>query len=314
MLGKKLESEFRVLIDTLKEAHYAWEILSPERIQRLRQEAADLSAFARYFGLGLPVPKEELVEEGLSARLFESLSPLRPAVSRRGDRFTLHAHWDEPASSGGPVYLGPESALLLECIEACITRQPDLLRGRHGIDLGSGAGALSIALTDVAEGILGIEASERAVLWSTASAAAQGLDRLRFVHAKIGEAQADFATRSARQIDFAVFNPPMAVPVRGQSRIQRDGGELGIELPLAFLDHAGRHLPPGGEVFCLATNPIVGGRPVFFDRLASRDWIIEERKRLNDQFNRSLARKDGYAELGIERIELWFLHLRRPSR
>ena len=58
-------------------------------------------------------------------------------------------------------------------------------------------------------------------------------------------------------------------------------------------------------------------REAKFERIDPRSWEIASRERLNSRFNQSLYRQDGYAALGIERVELWLLELvtpRRPSR
>jgi hypothetical protein len=39
--------------------------------------------------------------------------------------------------------------------------------------------------------------------------------------------------------------------------------------------------------------------------------ITLEKRRLNPVFNQALYRKQRYSDLGIERVELWFLHLRK---
>ena len=133
-----------------------------------------------------------------------------------------------------------------------------------------------------------------------------------FEQAPIGESRAE-ELASADEWDVAVFNPPMAVPNPGGPRPHRDGGNLGVELPLRFLSFAKRHLRAKGEVFCLVTSPIVDGRSIFFDQMDSAQWDSLEKRRLNPSFNQSLYRKQRYSELSIERVELWYLHLQKRA-
>jgi methylase of polypeptide subunit release factors len=291
---------FDTLFAELREAGYAWQPLTPERLQKLRRQAAerpgDFDPRVLRHGLGM--------ESG-------------PAVSRVGDYFVPHHHWSDASAASDFVYLGRESLELISRLE----KHHELLRGRSGLDLGSGAGALSIALADVAGRMLGLELSEAAVNWASAAARAQGLANVRFRQARVGEGGADLAVTAEGGLwDFAVFNPPMAVPNPGQYRPFRDGGRLGIEIPLMFLDFARRHLRPEGDVFCLLTSPCVGGRSLVFDSAAAKrgfksgiagQWEVLERALLDDRFNQALYRKEGYSALGIERVELWYVHLRK---
>jgi SAM-dependent methyltransferase len=262
----------------------------------------------RYFGLGLAVTSEELMAEGFSEELAREVIELYPAVSRNGEIFIAHAHW--PAQPGKDyVYLGEESFELLKQIEEC----PDGLDGFQNasvLDLGCGSGALLLQVAScVAQG-LGMDLSQKAVRWAQASALAQDFGHLQFRAASIGSPEAETVVQG-KEWNAAIMNPPFAIPTETESRPHRDGGALGIELPLLFLQYAARHLVSDGEVFSLITNPIVQGRPAFFDRLDRKVWKVVDKKCLHDQFNHSLYRKERYAERGIQRVELWFLRLKK---
>jgi SAM-dependent methyltransferase len=258
--------------------------------------------------LGIEVTAQELIDEGFSPELAQEALDLYPAISRNEHVFIPHAHW--PAKPGMDyVYLGEESYELLRHISER-TDGLERLNGASVLDLGSGSGALLLYIgSRIAKG-LGIDISRKAVEWSQAAARAQGLERLTFQSAAIGTPEAE-AFAHGTKWDFAILNPPFAIPTETEARPHRDGGALGIELPLLFLQYAGRNLSAGGEVFTLATNPIVQGRSAFFDRLDRGALKIVEKKCLHDQFNHSLYRKERYAERGIQRVELWFLHLKK---
>jgi SAM-dependent methyltransferase len=318
-VGVMTRLDFKPLFAALQAADYFWQTVTPERLQSLRKSPPEGSgehgALVRFFGIG-ETPREKAA---LEAEVFEELRfwgmteedaalavRLKPAISRVGDLFVAHSHW--PARAGEPyVHLGPESLELAELLPQ------RTLRGARVLDLGSGSGVHSLlGALGGAERTLGLEISSRAVEWATASARAQGLAQCEFSQVSIGsrEADEDAAPRGERGWNLAISNPPLAVPSPGEKRPHRDGGRLGVELPLLFLDFAARHLEPGGEAFFTVTNPIVLGKSVFFEAFDRKLWAIIEKKRLSDRFNASLHRKEGYKELGIEHIELWFLHLK----
>lgn len=305
---RRLDIVFREIFSVLERADYQWTPAKPERLLEYRKTAEAFPPLQRFFGLGAEVTAQELIDDGFSPQLAQEALDLYPAISRNEHVFIPHAHW--PAKPGMDyVYLGEESYELLRLIGER-TDHFEKLKGTHVLDLGSGSGALLLYLgSRMAQG-LGMDISRKAVEWSQAAARAQGLDRLSFHTCAIGTPEAEALTHGTKW-NFAILNPPFAIPTETESRPHRDGGALGIELPLLFLQYAARNLGAGGEVFTLATNPIVQGRPAFFDRLDREAFKIVEKKCLHDQFNHSLYRKERYAERGIQRVELWFLHLRK---
>lgn len=307
---RRLETVFRELFSVLERADYQWTPAKPERLLEYRKSADAFPTLQRFFGLGIEVGKEELVSEGLTPELAQEVLDLYPAISRNEHVFIPHAHW--PAKPGMDyVYLGEESYELLKLIGER-TDGFEKFKNANVLDLGSGSGALLLYIgARLAKG-LGIDISNKAVDWSQAAARAQGLNAVSFHAAAIGTPEAE-ALAHGTEWDFAILNPPFAIPTETESRPHRDGGALGIELPLMFLQYASRNLGAGGEVFTLATNPIVQGKSAFFDRMDRARWKIIDKKCLHDQFNHSLYRKERYAERGIQRVELWFLHLKKTG-
>jgi tRNA1(Val) A37 N6-methylase TrmN6 len=292
--------ELSVLFERLRAAGYAWSPLSPERLQALRREPGELGPLERRFGLGLPADARELEAAGIPAEL-----PPELGVCSAGEHYVAHELWGiaDPLE----VYASEESLKLA----AWAAESPKLGEGAPRVlELGSGAGAVAFLLSGRARRVLGLEPAARAVVWPRAAARAQGLgDRVELVHARIGEPAADAALGPERW-DLAVFNAPMTIPVPGQPREYRDGGRLGLEVPLAFLEFARGALAADGQAAFLATNPIVAGRDVFFEELARRPWRVLARERLHPRFNQALYRKERYAErFGIERVELWAVRL-----
>jgi hypothetical protein len=99
----------------------------------------------------------------------------------------------------------------------------------------------------------------------------------------------------------------MVIPEPGFIAPHRDGGALGMELPLLFLKTAVRVLRPGGRVYCLATNPIRGGQGLFFEELKRLSLKITDKDCLEPAFNQNVARKRAHGDAGVDRVELWAL-------
>lgn len=297
------------LFERLREHHYHWGPQTPEQLLKCRQlgriDPSSFDPLVRFFGLGLEVEPEVLERCGIDSELLERIRSLHPCISRSGGHLVAHHHWP-PRNGFEPQYVhfGSESQLLIEQIQSHL----ESFVGKRILDLGCGAGALALEVAALAERVCGLDISETAVQWARANAMAQGHRHLEFHAARIGDPEADRLVEG-RNWQAAIFNPPMVVPNPSQPFPHRDGGHLGIELPRVFLDFAYRHLVPGGEVICLATNPIVGGRSLYFERFPKHQWEIREQNCLHRQFNQSRARKEKYAEQGISRIELWALHL-----
>lgn len=299
------------LFSTLRKAEYYWTPLSPERWLKCREQAYEnpeqFDPWVRCFGLGLAVAEGEFESADLNSFTIEKQGMLssRWGVSRTDAVFVAHTHW---GVQEGTAYIGQETATLTEFMKS------HSFQGKKILDLGCGAGALSLSLASQAQMILGLDCSRSATQLAQASARAQGMHHLDFQSLSIGSAAAENYTNDHGPWDVAVMNPPMAIP-EFSARPERDGGKFGIELPLLFLDFAHRHLKRGGSLFMLATNPVTkhSHDGLFFEALRARmrdhAWILEESACLNRHFNQSLARKHRYADQGIERIELWYLKL-----
>lgn len=302
-----LDLAFSDLFCFLKSVNYNWNPQTPGQLLKLRKLASTFSPLIQYFGLGLEVPPSELFSEGMNKDLYQRTQLLRPAISCSGSFLIAHHHWGcQNQNKDNFVYFGQETLQLRQFIR----KRLDLFVGKKVLDLGSGSGALSFEVANLSEQVLGLDISETAVEWSRAVAKAHQIKNIHFVKASIGGRDAEFATEG-RMWDLAVFNPPMIIQSKNSSSPYRDGGALGIEIPLTFLNFSRRYLCTNGQVLCLLTNPIVNGRPLLFDALNLMDWKILEKQCLHPHFNHSLYRKDEYSSLGIERVELWFLHFKK---
>ncbi|MBI3554709.1 MAG: class I SAM-dependent methyltransferase [Deltaproteobacteria bacterium] len=321
----------RLLFSVLRDAGYEWQPQTPDRLLTFRKDPSAFRPLVKLLGLGLPVSKDELIGDGLGDVVIKTVladefirdasgdagastnpSPTYKstmAVSGAGDVHIVHDHWPpDQERSGGYVHYAAESAWFARALN----RDLEGFIGKRVLDLGCSSGALCFEVAGVADVVLGLDVSERSISWARTNAAALGFKNIRFEMAAIGEPAAETAA-TGHAFDIVIMNPPMVVPSKDAAYVHRDGGKLGVELPLLFLDFSWRHLREGGEVLMLATNPIVNGIGVFFDRLDRQRWDFVEKRCVHSHFNQAVARKQGYAEQGIERIELWFLHLKKNA-
>lgn len=315
----------RLLFALLRGVGYEWQPQTPDRLLGFRKDPSPFRPLIQWLGLGLPVAEVDLLSDGMSSSVLhflleeqfarpiqiesrsETLLKSAMAISGSGDVFVPHDHWPPDLTrAGGYVHYAAESAWLARALN----RDLEGFIGKRVLDLGCSSGALMFELGAVADEVTGLDVSERSIEWGRVTAAALGFKNLRFEVAEVGSQQADDLVASQRW-DSAVANPPMVVPAKDALYPHRDGGKLGIELPLLFFNFAHRHLREGGELLTLATNPIVNGKPALFDKLERQKWDTIEKRCLHTHFNQSVARKQGYAEQGIQNIELWFLHLKR---
>lgn len=315
--------ELKKLFSALKAAGYEWTPQTPDRLLACRKLPDSYRPLVRVFGLGVAAEASELHQDGLSEALDQELRKqgvlveaqgrLRSliAVGGSGDLYILHNHWPPEAENADEyVHYAAESAWLArQC-----NRELEGFIGKRVLDLGCSSGGLAFEVAGVADFVLGMDISKRAIELARATAKAYEFRNAFFECAKIGDFSAERAVAKIGGFspwDIALMNPPMVIPVEDAKYPHRDGGELGVALPLLFMEFAHKHLKKGGEALCLATNPIVRGRPIFFDKLGRGRWEFVEKSCLHSQYNQSVARKQKYAEKGIERIELWFLHLKK---
>ncbi len=325
----KLANTFRELFFALHRVGYRWALLTPDQYLSWKRDHMEVHQGLQRFVAGWhagheeSTVREELLTEGLSEEAANWMIAQRPLVhwilgvpgtkNAWGNEgfYVIHHHPLHAEAHSNFAYCGVESEVLLRGIRAL----EHSFSGKKVLDLGSGAGALAFGVQAWASEILGIEIQQSGVEWAQAVADAQGWSHLSFLHGKIGDraTHEKILARSA-QWDIAICNPPLAIP-SGKSRPHRDGGRMGIEIPLLFLSAAAEFLRPGGEFICVTSSPVVKGKSLWFDAIErgpeKAQWTIEERKLVDAHFNQSLYRKEGYAQLGVERVELWFVRLRK---
>lgn len=134
--------------------------------------------------------------------------------------------------------------------------------GARACDVGTGTGALALALARRGARVLAVDRHPAAVRLARANAARNGL--------ALGVARSDLLEGVRGPFDLIVFNPPY-LPVEGEARGPLaqawEGGEGGIAWAPTFLEGLAHTLAPrGGALVCLSSL----GDPEGFRRLAAR--------------------------------------------
>jgi len=149
----------------------------------------------------------------------------------------------------------PETELLVERVLAGGTDAPDVPRVLRILDLGTGSGALAIALARAlpAARVVAVDVSPPAATLAIANAARAGVgERVQVV---VGSWTA--ALDPAARFDVVVSNPPyvptaaiagLAREVRAEPVLALDGGADGLACYRALVPGAAAHLAPGGRL------------------------------------------------------------------
>jgi len=140
----------------------------------------------------------------------------------------------------------PESELLVGAVLAHISNLPAPV---SVVDLGSGSGALALAIaTEAANSrVIAVEKSDEALVWLKKNVEAI-VEDLRIVHSDVSDALIGI------KCDVVIANPPY---IEDESQLPRDvvehepaialfGGKDGMDAPRAFIAAASRLLKPGG--------------------------------------------------------------------
>jgi release factor glutamine methyltransferase len=140
----------------------------------------------------------------------------------------------------------PESELLVGAVLAHISNLPPPV---SVIDLGSGSGALALAIATEAPNsrVIAVEKSDEAIVWLKKNVEAITED-LRIVHSDVNDALVGI------KCDVVIANPPY---IQDESDLPRDvvehepavalfGGKEGMDAPRAFISASSRLLKSGG--------------------------------------------------------------------
>jgi len=228
----------------------------------MRRRSSQALRFHELFHLGWEI-SESSVAATLGAPLLEHLVELGAVRREQGMirsrilitpcRGTL-AISDALESKEHPefLYTGRASILVPDAAYAAENSE----YGRV-LDVGCGSGAISLALSDLFDEVVGIDISERALEFARMNAALNGRENCRFHYS-------DLYSEVRGQFDMIVSNTPCgwAPDDEPQVTARHGGASFGTELPLRMIEGAPDFLTPNGKMLFTLTCPEIGGKPL----------------------------------------------------
>ena len=157
------------------------------------------------------------------------------------------AHFRELELEVGPGVLvpRPESEMMVSYLLALIEQKSGIV---SVIDLGSGSGALAIALSTECDRVraIAVENSKDALFWLHRNVA-KYVPEMRVVESDVADALHEV------KADFVIANPPyvpddqeLPEDVKREPNVALFGGATGLEIPKQFIEAAARLLKSGG--------------------------------------------------------------------
>lgn len=248
-----------------------------QRVPALRALHGDdpLSVLARFFVLGLAVPRLELaaalpslgVDGAIALGLADSeTDTVQPLLELRQHGFVdshgVGAWWIlsdlGETATGGPLredhVLGVGGAS--STLRALMIQRPV----DTALDLGTGCGIQALHASRHARRVVATDISERALHLARLNAALNGVTNIEF---RLGSL---FEPVEGERFDHIVSNPPFVITPRSAdvpAYEYRDGGLVGDELVEAVIRGAERHLTAGGVAQLLANWEYRGDTDAF---------------------------------------------------
>ena len=288
----------------LKKASYYWEPITPDQRLKYLTNSQELRPSTRYFGLGQECSFNELIDDGLNKAFVEELpSKFIFEISyTESNGFLVYDFWPPKVEeSEGYVHLGPESFYLVEEIRKNLKQ----FEQKSVLDLGCSSGVIAFTASDYAHKTIGLDISARAIEFAKALQKEKKIkNKIECSLETIGSTETEKNFPKNLKYDFFLFNPPLAVPSGEDHRPHRDGGKLGIEIPLLFLDFAIERAHKETQIWFIAGSPNCSGKKPLYEAIQKRKCKILEEKMIHKNFNQALARKHHYKEQGIDSIDL----------
>lgn len=285
----------RYFLTFLEESGFYQVPLTPGQLKKMRKQSSSKD-LRDLFSLGKGLSANHIKELGLDLKFLtfrEGLfySPLAFSSLPTGELIP-HSHWP-PEKDDEYTHLGPESFYLY--------RQMEEKFPKRVLDLGSGTGVLGFSLPSTTI-YQGIDCSKGAIKISSYLKNHFDKYNFNFTEGFVGSKEINnhFEHQS---FDLIVSNPPLAIPGETVMR-HRDGGKLGIEIPLLFLDFALNHLTPDGEYWFIAGEVVASGKKLIYEELKKREVVILEETILEEFFNHAYAEKHHYNEQNIDQVNL----------
>jgi len=204
----------------------------------------------------------------IGPRSFETWCALS-LLEQRENRFSWNARviytghssliCDNDGRENQHVYWGTDSLVL---INFCLKHIEGIKRTRY-LDVGMGLGAILCGLAPYFQSAVGIDINRRAVQFARLNAKINKLENVEIE-------EADFFTLNERaeRYDVITWNVPYVFRPESVRFPFNDGGELGIDLAIRFMQCVPDLLNPGGIVFAMASSPtLTNGRRPLIEKL-----------------------------------------------
>jgi SAM-dependent methyltransferase len=232
----------------------------PLRLWHLRRRRDAFGFALRALMFDDPVSEDEAAE-ALGRGLVSSLLDVG-LLTRRAE-----GHLASPFRLGvlGSAYLFADDLQLVEdgvmgagrttrglCAAAVPAQPVD-----SALDLGCGAGAVAIALSERARRVIATDVNPRALELGRFNAALNGIENIEF---RLGDL---FEPVAGDAFDVIVSQPPfIARPPSSRPQTWLHGGQRGDELPLRLLSRVVSHLRDSGRAVVMVEWPEIEGDPV----------------------------------------------------
>lgn len=198
----------------------------------------------------------ELLDEAGALHTLPSRHRWSGTMGRSGVRFAtlggqLFVHGAYPTDAADAVFLGPDTIRFCRLLE-----QRTAGAAGRVLDVGAGSGAAGIMLSARASQVVLADMNHEALRMSRINAAIAGLGMER-----IDIVDSDGLRDVEGQFDLIVCNPPYLADPLG--RTYRNGGSMGIELAVRFVEEALQRLTTTGRLIVYTGTPFVDGRDLF---------------------------------------------------
>lgn len=296
--------EIKDIFELLNSAGYYFQAHTPQQLLKNRKYSDNETELVKLFGLG----ELKVIDKiNLNTKIKNKLKtePISVSCDLEGN-YLIHSRWPPNLEKSEQyIHLGPESFYLAHLI-----KNSDLT-GKDILDLGCSSGVLSFAASNQANAVVGIDSSKNAIEAANSLKDIRNKNNIDFIHYKINSTDKIDSSLEAK-FDLVVFNPPLGIPEESNYFPHRDGGNMGYQIPLLFLNYANQAVKKLGEIWCLIASPIVNGERPFEKELSKiREIKVLACKVIESHFNQMVYKSHGYEKLGIDRIELCIYKIKK---
>ncbi len=207
------------------------------------RDPSPFAALVRLFVLGQPVKAAWLGKALPDVQQWQRRGLLFTQGNRVHPTVALSFHdGQEIVADVEPANAEAERDHVMGVTSASHTLQRCLLPGPHkeGLDVGTGAGVIALAMAERCRNVMGTDINPRAIAFSRLNAKLAGAKNVRFARANL------FKGLPKNHFDLIAGNLPFVISPE-QRFVYRDGGMPLDAFCAAVVGQAGAHLRPGGH-------------------------------------------------------------------